>query len=161
YSATIEWIAFGRDGGLATSAADGKIRLYERGLKLSAEANLPNVAGAAERPWGLAFSPDGLKLAVGSRERPPIRVFAVHGLRPLQTLAGAPQKLGALSVVAWSADGSVLAAAGSYKDGGGRRLIKFWQRRGQDMVAGGEAGVARDTITDLAVLDDGRAVYVS
>ncbi len=154
YTGTVEWIAFGADGRLATSAADGKLRLYGAGLKRLVE-------NSAERPWGLAFSPDGKRLAVGSLTSGKLRLFATDTLKPEQTLEGAPGKRGALSVVAWSADGTRLAAAGTYKDGSERRLIRFWHVRDRDIAGGQDVAVAGDTVTDLALLADGRAVYVT
>ncbi|HEX7970540.1 MAG TPA: hypothetical protein VF502_20140, partial [Stellaceae bacterium] len=161
YAGTVEWIAFGADGRLATSAADGKLRLYGAGLKLAATARLASDASDGERPWGLAFSPDGRRLAVGSFSSASLRIFSSGGLKFEQTLDGAPGKRGALSVVAWSGDGARLAAAGSYKDGGERRLIRFWHVRGRDIAAGQDVAVAGDTVTDLALLADGRAAYVT
>jgi caspase domain-containing protein/WD40 domain-containing protein len=158
YGGTVEWIAFAADGRLATSSADGKLRLYDAHLKLAAASAFADAA-AGERPWGLAFSPDGAQLAVGSLGAAKIRLFA-GGLKLERTLGGAPSRSGALSVVAWSADGATLAAAGSYKDGA-RRLIRFWHGQGKDIAAGSEVAVARDTVTDLALLAGGRAVYVT
>ncbi len=161
YAGTIEWIAFARDGRIATSAADGKVRLYDPTLRLAAESGLAGAGAAEERPWGLAFSPDGETLAVGSLEKPTVRLLAATNLRPLRTLHGAGQRPGGLSVVAWSSDGGTLAAGGSYKDALARRLIAFWNLRGGEAAPVAEAAVARDTLTDLALLDAGRAVYVS
>ena len=158
YAGTVEWIAFAADGRLATSAADGKLRLYDARLTLSATTTFADAA-TGERPWGLAFSPDGAHLAVGSLGAAKIRVYA-GALKLERTLDGVPSRSGALSVVAWSADGAALAAAGSYKDGE-RRMIRFWHRQGKDLVAGREAPVARDTVTDLALLPGGRAAYVT
>jgi WD40 repeat protein len=158
YGGTIEWIAFAADGRLATSSADGEVRLYDEHLKLTAAAAFVDAA-AGERPWGLAFSPDGARLAVGSVRAAKIRLFA-GDLTLERTLDGAPSRSGALSVVAWSADGAALAAAGSYKDGE-RRLVRFWHLQGKDIAAGRDAAVARDTVTDLALLGDGRLVYVT
>ena len=158
YAGTVEWIAFAADGRVATSSADGKLRLYDAALKLSATAAFTDVV-AGERPWGLAFSPDGARLAVGALGAAKVRLYA-GGLKLERTLDGAPSRSGALSVVAWSGDGTTLAAAGSYKDGE-RRLIRFWHAQGKAMAAGREAAVARDTVTDLALLAGGRAVYVT
>ncbi|HEX9490956.1 MAG TPA: caspase family protein [Stellaceae bacterium] len=158
YAGTIEWIAFAADGRLATSSADGKLRLYDEHLKLAAMTSFADSA-AGDRPWGLAFSPDGARLAVGSLGAAEVRLFA-GGLKLERTLDGSPSRSGALSVVAWSADGATLAAAGSYKDGE-RRLIRFWHARGKDIAAGRDVAVARDTVTDLALLAGERAVYVT
>jgi WD40 repeat protein/uncharacterized caspase-like protein len=153
----INWLAFARDGSLAASAGDGKLRLYDATLALTAEAALPE---KDERPWGLAFAPDGATLAVGSTSAGRVHLFDAHRLKYQKTLAGESGRSGALSVVAWSGDGQVLAAAGSYKDERERRLIRFWTVDAA-MTPAGEAEAARDTVTDLALLDGDRAVFVS
>ena len=158
YAGTVEWIAFAADGRVATSSADGKLRLYDASLKLTASAAFASAA-PGERPWGLAFSPDGARLAVGSLGAAKVRLYT-GALNLERTLDGAPSRSGAFSVVAWGLDGTTLAAAGSYKDGE-RRLIRFWHAQGKDVAAGREVAVARDTITDLALLASGRAVYVT
>jgi WD40 repeat protein len=163
YGDTVEWIAFAPDGRFATSSTDGKLRLYDPEMKRLASAPLSPDPKSGERPWGLAFSPDGRRLAVGSFTAAKLRIFASDGARlaPERTLDGAPGTQGALSVVAWSADGGMLAAAGSYSERSEQHLIRFWQLRGNDVGAGKDSAAARGTITDLALLADGRAVYVS
>jgi WD40 repeat protein len=153
----INWLAFAKDGTLAASAGDGKLRLYDAKLALTAEAALPE---KDERPWGLAFAPDGATLAVGSATAGRVHLFDAR-LKLQKTLAGEAGRSGALSVVAWSGDGQVLAAAGSYKDERERRLIRFWTADAGAMAQAGEAEAARDTVTDLALLDGDRAVFVS
>ena len=73
-------------------------------------------------------------------------------------MIGTSTASGALSVVAWNGDGSVLAAAGQYKGGALRNQVRFWPMRGgkidtTDVVA------SPDTITDLAFLPDGTLAY--
>ncbi len=157
YGDTIEWVAFAADGRLATSAADGKIRLYGADFKPIGEARLPGT----QRPWGLAFSPDGKRLAVGSLDGAAIRLFSSDRLRLLSTLDGAAGATGALSVVAWSADGEMLAAAGTYKDSHDSRLVRFWRLEARGETAAEDVGVADDTVTDLAFLPDGVVVFIS
>jgi WD40 repeat protein/uncharacterized caspase-like protein len=152
----INWLAFAPDGRLAASAGDGKLRLYDASFALAAEAALPD---KDERPWGLAFSPDGARLAVGSASLGRIHLFDAR-LKLQKSLPGAADRSGALSVVAWSSDGKTLAAAGSYKDRQDHRLIRFWSADAA-MTPSGEAEAARDTVTDLALLDADRAVFVS
>jgi len=159
YGETIEWLAYAGDGRLATSAGDGKIRLYDPALKLLATTTL--TPDAKERPWGLAFSPDGSRLAVGSLGSAKIRLFAGERLQAAKVLEGASGTSGALSVVAWSPDGAMLAAAGSYKDRTGAHVIRFWKAAGKDFAPGKDVAVAHDTVTDLALLADGHAVYAS
>jgi WD40 repeat protein len=156
YGGTVAWIAFAGDGRLATTSLDGEIRLYGADLKRVATARLPGKE--AERPWGLAFSPDGKRLAVGSLEGGEVRLLAADTLRPERRLGGAAGSSGALSVVAWSHDGR-LAAAGSYKNAEGARLLRVWRPEGGGMAPEKDVGVAADTVTDLAFLADDSLVY--
>ena len=55
--------AFAPDGRLATTSYDGRLRLYDADGKL-----LRSVETGHARPFGLAFSPDGARLAVGFDE---------------------------------------------------------------------------------------------
>jgi len=94
YVDTIEWIAYAADGRLATSSADGKIRLYDAGLKPIATAPLAGDNVGSDRPWGLAFSPDGSRLAVGSLGAAKLRLFTGDQLKPVKTLDGAAERSG-------------------------------------------------------------------
>ena len=156
YGGTVNFLAFGPDGSLASTSDDGRIRLYGPGLTEPALATM-----ADDRPWGLGFAPDGKRLAVGRAGGPHIALYAIPGLKPLQTLDGAPGRTGALSVVSWRPDGTSLAAAGSYKDGDGHRLVRFWRMDGAAATPDRDAPAALDTVTDLAVLGNGNTVYVS
>src|SRR3954453_23728996 len=57
--------AFDAAGRLATTSLDGKVRLYDPGLRLLRAAEAPG----GRRPYGIAFSPDGGRLAVGYEGR--------------------------------------------------------------------------------------------
>jgi WD40 repeat protein len=155
YGGTINWLAFSSAGKLASSSADGKIRLY--GGSYAHPAQIQSM-GEGEIPWGLAFSPDGSLLAVGSAESASVGLYLSERLQRASVMIGTSTASGALSVVAWNGDGSILAAAGQYKGGALRNQVRFWPMRGgkidtTDVVA------SPDTITDLAFLADGTLAY--
>jgi WD40 repeat protein len=108
--------AFAPDGRLATTEYEGKVRLYAGDLVGDI---LPTVAIAApggRLPYGIAFSPDGTRLAVGHHST---AVDLLDG-RTLASLPGPDLRgieNGALTDVAWSADGRTLFAAGQYRTG--------------------------------------------
>ena len=65
------------------------------------------------RPFGLAFSPDGARLAVGFDDSTAVRLFDGHSLDPLPAPDTSGLDNGDLASVAWSADGATLFAGGT------------------------------------------------
>ena len=112
---------------LATGCYDGFIRLYDlSGLTTSNAPSPRSILPASkirppggERPWGIAFSPDGARLAVGQHFSPKVDVFEVKG--DALKHAYSPDTTGVrgtnvtdLRSVAWSSDGRSLYAGGYY-----------------------------------------------
>ena len=128
-------------GHLATSAFDGKIRLYDGDFHLIAAQQLPD----GRKPHGVNFSPDGTKIAVGYTEPegddplwpPAIDVLNAADLaiafRP--DLRGISN--GALWRIAWSDDGQFLYAAGTWQKGD-----QFYLRRWSDGGKGRPTDIA-------------------
>jgi hypothetical protein len=146
-------LSYAGDGRLATASRDGRVRLYDAALKRVAERDL----GAAAKPFGVAFSPDGTRLAVGSLAAAKVRLLG-RSLEPLAELAGAEGRRGALGLVAWSVDGQRLYAAGTYGAAGGRKEIRRWPSFGGsplDLPAGD------DTVTALAPLAGGGIAFAT
>jgi WD40 repeat protein len=137
YGNYIRWVESDPSGTkLASSCFDGLVRLYDlsalQSLGTSSPATIAPVSkirpSGGQYPWGLAFSPDGTRLAVGFNLTPKVDVLEIKG----NTLAPgyAPDTTGATGgmerdfmVVAWSSDDRFLYA------GGGHRLKKERQIR--------------------------------
>ncbi|MGO9401808.1 MAG: WD40 repeat domain-containing protein, partial [Xanthobacteraceae bacterium] len=68
------------DGRLATASFDGKVRLYDRDFKLVVP---PRKATGGDRPFTIAFSPDGNILALGYDDTAVVDLFDGHSLAPL------------------------------------------------------------------------------
>lgn len=151
------WSPNGKE--LVVSSADGYLRAYEAtavGVKLF--ASNPSVGAGA--PHGLAFSPDGRKLAVGASDQASVRLLDPGNLKPQKILA--PPAAGAargLSSVAWSADGQQLFAAGSWADEQGRFAACVWPDRGQG--APSSIPLAGNTITALSATANGGLMFAS
>ena len=123
---------------VATACYDGFVRLYDlSGLK-GQDASSPRPITpvfkirppGGQRPWGLAFSPDGTRLAVGLEHTPAVDVLQVkgntleHAYSP--DTAGVKGGAGAdLRTVAWSSDGRFLYAGGGYRSKGGQQVRKW------------------------------------
>jgi WD40 repeat protein len=109
YKDAIVWLDFAADGRLVASSIDGGVRLYDPAFKRLATWR----AEAGLKPWSVAFSPDGQKIAVGFLAGAQVRVLSAADLKPLQDLKGGAGHQGGLSVIAWAADGKSLYAVGT------------------------------------------------
>jgi len=158
YGGFVKWVESDPTGSrVATSCYDGFIRLYDLSGLESRGAPLPRRIAAVskirppsgQRPWGLAFSPDGTLLAVGLNLVPRVDVLQVN--ENILKHAYSPDTTGIrgdghdLKAVAWSSDGRFLYA------GGGHRLkgvgqIRKWAGGGRGRYSDLPVGV------DLALL---------
>ncbi|UFN47778.1 caspase family protein [Roseomonas sp. OT10] len=101
YGGPARMVAFDAAGRLASTAADGKVRLYDpQGRRL---AERVPVQGA--RPFGLALSPDGTLLAIGYEDRLRVEVLALPDLRSVLVPDVAGLEGEGLPAVAWAWDG--------------------------------------------------------
>lgn len=123
-----------KNGQLATTSFDGMVRLYDRNFHLLKAQPMP----AKRKPHGLAFSPDGTRIAVGYAEpeghdppwSPAIDVLSADDLTigPRPDVQGINN--GALWRVAWSVDGKFLYAAGTWRKGG-QFALRRWDQQGR------------------------------
>ena len=124
------------------------------------------------RPYHIAFSPDGSRLAVGFLDRIAVDVLdgatlqhlgshSPMGLRVPSAEAGLFEiPLGGLSKVAWSLDGLILFATGAVVDGEGHSIVLAWDRSG----LGDERRLpdcGDDTAADVTGLPSGRVFVAS
>jgi WD40 repeat protein len=98
-------VAFANDGQLATTAWDGKVRLYGRNFR-----RVKQMTGG-QQPMGIAFSPDGKVLAIGYYDAPAIALLDTDTLTTRPSPSDLPTR-GSLEKVAWSKDGETLFAGG-------------------------------------------------
>jgi WD40 repeat protein len=131
YSDFAKWVESDPTGSrLATGCFDGFIRLYDLSALTARDASSPQPivpvstirSPGGQFPFGLAFSPDGTRLAVGQHFSPKVDVLEVkgnvleHAYSPDTALVKGAR--GAASTdrraVAWSSDGRYLYAGGNY-----------------------------------------------
>jgi WD40 repeat protein len=140
---------FSGDGRLATTSRDGGIRLYDQSFQLV----VTTAATGGQLPYGIAFSPDGAKLAIGYADSTDVvDLFDARTLAPLPGPDTAGMDKSSSGVVAWSADGETLFAAGG-NDRNNINLVVAW--RGTGLGARRELPAGTDTIMSLAPLPDG------
>jgi WD40 repeat protein len=108
-------VAFASDGRLATTEFEGKVRLYTGPLVGDIRPTTGISAPGGSRPYKIAFSSDGSRLAVGHN-----RIPAAIDLLDGHTLVALPgpdltgTEAGTLTEVAWSMEDGNLFAAGTY-----------------------------------------------
>jgi WD40 repeat protein len=139
YGDIVRWAESDPTGSrLATGSWDGFIRLYDLSGLPAQDASSPRPIApvsklrppGGQRPFGLAFSPDGTRLAVGFYFNPKVDVLEVkdntltHAYSPDTTGLVAGQEID-LRTVAWSSDGRFLYAAGGYRLKGVRQIRKW------------------------------------
>ncbi len=164
---------FDTDGRLVTTSFDNHIRLYDQQYQLQRWFQLP----PGRKPSGVAFSPDGKKIAVGysvataQTQRRKVDVFDGH---TMDYLFSPKTKIFSLvPEVAWSADGEFLYAGGVGAKISTLLGIAFKRVRKQPVNylfrwgKGGKgkrkkvASRAKNVITRLVSLRDGGIAYAA
>ena len=118
---------------LVTSSFDGQLRLYQWTgepsglLKPQRKAQAPG----GKQPGGVAFSPDGRRLAVGYFDSTRVDVLEVTSLAwqfgpDTQGVEGRK-----LDTVAWSADGRTLVAGAFFVEGQSGSYLRLWPLAGR------------------------------
>ncbi len=145
-------ITFDYSGRLATVCFDGKIRLYDKYFKLKKIKN-----GAGTRPFSIAFSPDGSKLAIGYEDAPDIDIFSGKKLKLLyKAKLDGMNENGGLNKVSFSADGKYLYGGGYYSkyiDGNWWSHIRRWTNAGQGSYR--DYPACSNTIMDIKISTSG------
>lgn len=148
-------LAFSADGRFATSSYDGKVRLY-RIDKGALTLLTSRAAPGGKRPLGIAFSPDGGRLALGYADSTRVDVLDSSNLSPLYQPDTQGVENGNLSSVAWSRDGQMLYAGGRFRRAG-QHPIRRWPAGGRGGYT--DSPVAASTILGLAQLPGGGVLY--
>jgi WD40 repeat protein len=145
----LSWHQVDEDGArLVTGGRDGTVwlyRVYAVTGRCEGMAQISVPAGLD--PPGVAFSPDGHRVAVGHGGKAGVTIHDAETLKQLSRPSAAGLMEGNLRRVAWMADGS-LAAGGTVTNREGRTIVRVWPDGGrgtpQDVAAG------YDTILTLA-----------
>lgn len=155
YGSSSNGASFDARGRLATTSLDGFVRLYDQNFRLIAAQRAPGGA----QPFGISFSPDGSRIAVGFTDLTNVNVLSGQDL----SLRYSPDTSGGgvnLATVAWSIDGQRLYAAGIYKINISNQwvsAVRVWDDAGQGRAT--DFPTASGTITSLMSLADGSLAY--
>jgi WD40 repeat protein len=147
-------VAFARDGRLATASWDGFVRLYDRKFRRVRQAKPPG----GERPFSVAWSPDGSQLALGFDDTTAVNVLATADLSLLRAPDTTGVANGDLSTVTYSLDGQTLFAGGGWNVNG-----KCTLRRLSQAGAGGytDTAVSLNAVTHLVPRPGGGVFYAA
>ncbi len=152
-------VTFDRTGRLGTVSYDGKVRLYSPGFKLLKEV----ATTGGRRPFNLAFSPDGSKIAVGYDDTWTVQVLDGYSLELLyEPDVQGSEQFYKFDKVCWSLDGSYLYGVGGYslyRDKTWWRVIRRWSDGGKGSYQEFNGGL--NNIMDIKTLPDGSLVYGS
>ena len=154
YQSNCYGLSFDQNNRLAATAWDGYVRLYDSSFQRLVKVK----ALGGDRPYGVAFSPDGSLVAVGYDGVNRVDVLSGQDLRLLYSADTSQLSGGSLLAVAWSADGERLCAGGQYFSDGGRPVV-CWSRRGRGSLVKNK--VARNTVLDLLPLPRGGVVLAA
>ena len=158
YGYTSHNVAFDQTGRFVTVCYDCKIRLYDNKFKLITETT-----GTGLKPFSVAFSPDGNKIAVAYEDVPDVEVFSGINLHLLyKPRLGSMNTNGGFLNLCYSADGKYLYGGGYY----GQNLCdhKWYIIRQWDEASGGsycDYPVSDNTIMDIKALPGGNILFGS
>ena len=151
YKGDVYGLDFDAAGRLATTSYDGAVRLYDEAGRRIAKRVAPHGA----RPLGVAFSPDGVSLAVGYSDVAAVDVLSAADLQP-KFSADTSNVKRPLAIVGWSADGETLAAGGTHPTEGTKRIRLF---RSGGRGAPIDVDAASGTVKDIKATPDGGFVF--
>src|SRR6476646_10595645 len=126
YDDRSSWADFDATNRLVTTSFDGFVRLYA-----ARRYDKPMVPKArprkGDRPFSVAFSPDGKRVAVGFYDSTNVVVLSGVDLRQLD-VPDASETSGNIAIVAWSRDGRRLYAGGKSGD---PMVLRRWEDGGR------------------------------
>lgn len=156
YGDSIYGLDFDAAGRLVTSSLDGFVRLYEPDENGAMRLITKRKQVGGRLPYGVSFSPDGSKVAVGFSHSEKVLVLSGQDLSHLYTPDTNDLKYNAIAAVAWSADGTTLFGGGSLH-ANGIYMIRAWAEAGRGKTK--DIPAASHVVMHIIPLRDGGVVY--
>jgi len=170
YGAPVTFVHHGPDGRLASTSADGCLRVYAADGRLAYRnqyplrpANEPQCTGG--ELGGVRFSPDGRWLAMGTRylrqgERwqPEVGLFDARTLALRRTLRTEDAEQRSLCCIAWAPDSATLYVNGTAESD---RATPLYRVRGADSGALERWEVGRQQFANMLPLPDGTVLFAT
>jgi WD40 repeat protein len=150
YDKDVRDVLFGADGAMYSASSDGFIRRYDPSGKLEAKRG-----GITAWPW-IALTSDGSRLAVGAYFAATVTILDARTLTTRASAETGDVRGGNFQAVAWTHDGSVLAAGGraqSSVNGVAQFFVRRFDARGRRI--GADSISAWNTIEDLRTCGTG------
>jgi uncharacterized caspase-like protein/WD40 repeat protein len=149
-------VDFAPDGRLVTTCLDGFVRLYSKDLTMLQKRPAPG----GRRIYGVAFSQDGSKIAVGYQGAKRVDVLAASGLSLMVSLDFSGGNNDSVLSVEFSCEGGYLYASGKGIRGKRRNYsIRRWSGEGKGQWR--DLPASNDSIGDLTSLPGGGVAFVS
>ena len=163
YAERVSFADFALDGSLATTSADGCLRLYDAALRPTFRAEYPPRADAGgacrgSELGGVRFSPDGKSLAFGLQDRVELVTLDVASRSVLQRYTVADPLQRSLCCPNWSADGQRLHMHGVH-DGSGPTPLYRVEMAGPRAGALTRLNIGRQRFTNVLPLPGGDLVF--
>jgi len=154
YGDTSDWVDFDRGGRLASASLDGFVRLYSPDHYDKPAIPKTRIKGI-DRPYSVAFSPDGRHIAVGDTDSSTVAILRDSNLMSelFPTVSDFDDTV--LSV-AWSKDGQYLIAGG-YNPIEPDRLARRWDTVGSHNFV--DITGAHDAKMQFVPLGDNRVLF--
>ena len=156
YRDSIQGLAVDVSGRVATSSADGFIRLYSRGFKQLKSILAPD----SKHPAEVAFAPDGGSIALAHFDVPVVTMLDGQSLEKLRALPMPGMgEWAALGTIAWSPNGRYVFAGGhTLKD---LFVVHRWDIIGDGAPVDLHALQNQDTIMEIVPYGNGGVAVAS
>ncbi len=146
---------FDSSGRLVTASYDGYVRLYDRDFRPLAKKK----AHGGNKPYSVAFSPDGRQVAVGFDDSTEVDVLSGEELSHLYFPDTKGVNNDNISLVAFSLDGNTLYGKGTVIKNK-QYFIRAWSSGGRGPYRGIMTG-ASNTIMQILPLSDGGVAFAA